>query len=96
MSLLDAKAIPGTHAMFGKVYPSPVRVVEVGEECYVEFLGGTHVVNTANAEAFVLTEETAEAKGAWMNTAITRGVTKKAAEEGDFVLHACIIVYYIM
>jgi len=82
MPLSDAKAIPGVRAMFGEVYPDPVRVVKVGEECSVEFCGGTHIANTAEAEAFVLTEETAVAKGVRRITAITRGAAKKAVEEG--------------
>lgn len=86
MSLEDAKAIPGVRAMFGEVYPDPVRVVKVGDECLdvdsVEFCGGTHIENTAEAEAFVLTEETAVAKGVRRITALTRGAAKKAMEEG--------------
>ena len=68
----------------------------MGEECSVEFCGGNHFANTAEAEAFVLMEETAVAKGARGITVITRGAAKKVVEEGEFVLHACIIVYYIM
>jgi alanyl-tRNA synthetase len=82
MPLADAKAIPGVRAMFGEVYPDPVRVVRVGEDCSVEFCGGTHISNTAEAEAFVLTEETAVAKGIRRITALTRGAAAKAVEEG--------------
>ena len=82
MALDDAKAIPGVRAMFGEVYPDPVRVVKVGDDCSVEFCGGTHIANTAEAEAFVLTEETAVAKGIRRITALTRGAAKKAMEEG--------------
>ena len=82
--------------MFGEVYPDPVRVVKVGEDCSVEFCGGTHIANTADAEAFVLTEETAVAKGVRRITAITRKAAKKAVEEGEFVLHACIVVFYFI
>ncbi|KAL7530472.1 hypothetical protein ACHAXR_004724 [Thalassiosira sp. AJA248-18] len=82
MSLDDAKAIPGVRAMFGEVYPDPVRVVTVGDDCSVEFCGGTHIANTAEAEAFVLTEETAVAKGIRRITALTRDAAKKAIEEG--------------
>jgi len=82
MPLDDAKAIPGVRAMFGEVYPDPVRVVKVGDDCSVEFCGGTHIANTAEAEAFVLTEETAVAKGIRRITALTRDAAKKAIEEG--------------
>ena len=82
MPLAEAKAIPGVRAMFGEVYPDPVRVVAVGEDASVEFCGGTHVSNTAEAEAFVLTEETAVAKGVRRITALTRAAAKKAIEEG--------------
>jgi len=82
MPLDDAKAIPGVRAMFGEVYPDPVRVVKVGDDCSVEFCGGTHIANTAEAEAFVLTEETAVAKGIRRITALTRGAAKEAIEEG--------------
>jgi len=81
--LADAKAIPGVRAMFGEVYPDPVRVVSVGDECSVEFCGGTHISNTAEAEAFVLTEETSVAKGIRRITALTREAAKKAVEEGS-------------
>ena len=84
MALDDAKAIPGVRAMFGEVYPDPVRVVKVGDDCSVEFCGGTHISNTAEAEAFVLTEETAVAKGIRRITALTRDAAKKAIKEGKF------------
>ena len=83
MPLDDAKAVPGVRAMFGEVYPDPVRVVKVGDDCSVEFCGGTHIANTAEAEAFVLTEETAVAKGIRRITALTRDAAKKAMEEGE-------------
>lgn len=83
MPLGDAKAIPGVRAMFGEVYPDPVRVVKVGEDCSVEFCGGTHIANTADAEAFALIEESAVAKGIRRITALTRDAAKKAIEEGE-------------
>jgi alanyl-tRNA synthetase len=61
-----------------QVYPDPVRVISVGpsvkdliqdpkkdswRSSSVEFCGGTHLSNTKEAVAFVLTEETAVAKG---------------------------------
>mmetsp|Transcript_5481 Transcript_5481/g.7928 ORF Transcript_5481/g.7928 Transcript_5481/m.7928 type:complete len:954 (-) Transcript_5481:30-2891(-) len=82
MALADAKAIPGVRAMFGEVYPDPVRVVRVGDDCSVEFCGGTHISNTAEAEAFVLTEVTVVAKGIRRISALTRCAAAKAVAEG--------------
>lgn len=70
--LEEAKAIKGVRAIFGEVYPDPVRVVSVGDDVSIEFCGGTHVGNIAEAEAFALVEETAVAKGIRRITAVTR------------------------
>eukprot|EP00536_Pseudo-nitzschia_multiseries_P016662 jgi/Psemu1/222122/e_gw1.1188.21.1 len=85
MPLEEAQAIEGVRAVFGEVYPDPVRVVQVGDDCSIEFCGGTHVSNTAEAEAFVLVEETAVAKGIRRITAVTRDAAKEAIEEGKKV-----------
>lgn len=85
--LADAKAIPGVRAMFGEVYPDPVRVVTIGDDCSVEFCGGTHISNTAEAEAFVLTEETAVAKGIRRITGLTRVAAFTAIEEGTLLVY---------
>lgn len=87
MPLEDAKAVPGVRAMFGEVYPDPVRVVSVGDDCSVEFCGGTHIANTAEAEAFVLTEETAVAKGIRRITALTRGAAAEAIGQGKLLYY---------
>ena len=47
----EAKAIEGVRAVFGEVYPDSVRVVSIRKNRSVEFCGGTHVDNTAEAEA---------------------------------------------
>ncbi len=83
MALAEAQAIAGVRAVFGEVYPDPVRVITVGEDTSVEFCGGTHVSNTADAEAFVLVEETAVAKGIRRITAVTRDAAKEAINEGE-------------
>lgn len=83
MPLEQAQAIDGVRAVFGEVYPDPVRVVQVGDDCSVEFCGGTHISNTAEAEAIVLVEETAVAKGIRRISAVTRDAAKQAIKEGE-------------
>merc|ERR1712127_828300 len=82
MPLDEAKKIEGVRAVFGEVYPDPVRVVSVGSDTSVEFCGGTHVANTKEAEAFVITEETAVAKGVRRISAVTKGLALEAIEAG--------------
>lgn len=83
MPLAEAQELDGVRAVFGEVYPDPVRVVSVGDDTSIEFCGGTHVGNTAEAEAFVLVEETAVAKGIRRITAVTRDAAVQAIAEGD-------------
>jgi alanyl-tRNA synthetase len=83
MPLEDAKKIEGVRAVFGEVYPDPVRVIQIGDDTSVEFCGGTHLENTAEAEAFCLVEETAVAKGIRRITAVTRDSAKQALAEGE-------------
>lgn len=85
MPLVEAQAIDGVRAVFGEDYPDPVRVVTVGDNCSIEFCGGTHVSNTAEAEAVILVEETAVAKGIRRITAVTRDIAKKAIDKGKEV-----------
>jgi alanyl-tRNA synthetase len=82
MPLEDAKKIKGVRAVFGEVYPDPVRVISIGDDTSVEFCGGTHLENTAEAEAFVLVEETAVAKGIRRVTAVTKEAAVEAQEVG--------------
>ncbi len=84
--LKKALEVKGLRAVFGEIYPDPVRVVSVGPtvtdllsnptydswlESSIEFCGGTHIRNTQEADAFVLIEETAVAKGIRRITGIT-------------------------
>ena len=70
--LAAALAVTTLRAVFGETYPDPVRVVSVGKEVdellkdptnpewlkySVELCGGTHMMNTSDAEAFVISEE---------------------------------------
>lgn len=82
MPLAEATKIDGVRAVFGEVYPDPVRVVSIGTDTSVEFCGGTHLTNTAEAENIVIVEETAVAKGIRRISAVTKGLATKAIEDG--------------
>lgn len=86
VKLSDAQQIAGLRAVFGEVYPDPVRVLSIGPsiaslieapsdaswaQYSVEFCGGTHLRNTREAQAFAIIEETAVAKGIRRITAVT-------------------------
>lgn len=86
MPLEEAQAIDGVRAVFGEVYPDPVRVVTIGEKTSIEFCGGTHVENTSEAETFTIIEETAVAKGIRRITAVTKDAAKRAVQEGEINL----------
>ena len=98
LPLSTATAIAGLRAVFGETYPDPVRVVTVGgdasamaedpedakwESFSTEFCGGTHISSTSDAGAFVLTEETAVAKGVRRVVAITGDAARAAREAGE-------------
>ncbi|RZC70027.1 hypothetical protein C5167_033163 [Papaver somniferum] len=87
-TLADAKRINGLQAVFGEVYPDPVRVVAIGRKVEdlladpdskewltisTEFCGGTHISNTRDAKAFALLFEEGIAKGIRRITAVTTG-----------------------
>lgn len=83
----DAQQISSLRAVFGEVYPDPVRVVAVSPtpitsilanpqdaqwNAYsVEFCGGTHLKNTSEAQGFVLLSEEGIAKGVRRITGVT-------------------------
>eukprot|EP00601_Ochromonadales_sp_CCMP2298_P024000 CAMPEP_0173277276 /NCGR_PEP_ID=MMETSP1143-20121109/3988_1 /TAXON_ID=483371 /ORGANISM="non described non described, Strain CCMP2298" /LENGTH=197 /DNA_ID=CAMNT_0014214345 /DNA_START=147 /DNA_END=740 /DNA_ORIENTATION=- len=96
--LPQALKIHGLRAVFGEIYPDPVRVISVGAEVddllanpalegwadvSVEFCGGTHVRNTGEAAAFVVLEETAVAKGIRRITAVTGDLALEAGAAGS-------------
>ena len=100
VALADAKAIKGLRAVFGEVYPDPVRVVAIGPEggvdallaapgedknlsYSVEFCGGTHLTNTAQAQAFALISEEGIAKGVRRVVAFTAADAAAAIAEGE-------------
>ncbi|KAI3471319.1 hypothetical protein Pfo_027982 [Paulownia fortunei] len=93
--LADAKRIYGLRAVFGEVYPDPVRVVAIGRKVEdlltnpeneewssisAELCGGTHISNTREAKAFALLSEEGIAKGIRRVTAVTTDCAFKALE----------------
>ncbi|XP_076917026.1 alanine--tRNA ligase-like [Bidens hawaiensis] len=85
-SLADAKRVNGLRAVFGEVYPDPVRIVAIGRKVdelladpenkewssiSAELCGGTHISNTREAKAFSLLSEEGIAKGIRRVTAVT-------------------------
>ncbi|KAM7495568.1 hypothetical protein LguiB_030177 [Lonicera macranthoides] len=94
-TLADAKRVYGLRAVFGEVYPDPVRVVSIGRKVEdlladpdnkawstisTELCGGTHISNTREAKAFALLSEEGIAKGIRRVTAVTTDGAFKALE----------------
>ncbi|KAI9437694.1 tRNA synthetases class II (A)-domain-containing protein [Lactarius indigo] len=86
LTLPLAQKISGLRAVFGEVYPDPVRVVsleydvdEIAKDVEnpkwrstsIEFCGGTHVARTGDIKDFVITEESGIAKGIRRIVAVT-------------------------
>ncbi|XP_057969998.1 alanine--tRNA ligase [Malania oleifera] len=95
VSLADAKSINGLRAVFGEIYPDPVRVVAIGQKVEdllaepekeewlsfsAELCGGTHIANTREAKSFALLSEEGIAKGVRRITAVTTDCAFKAME----------------
>ncbi|KAJ6682416.1 ALANYL-TRNA SYNTHETASE [Salix koriyanagi] len=95
VTLAEAKQINGLRAVFGEVYPDPVRVVSIGRKVEdllanpeneewlstsAELCGGTHITNTQEAKAFALLSEEGIAKGIRRITAVTTDGAFKAME----------------
>lgn len=98
VSLAQAKEINTLRAVFGEVYPDPVRVVSVGKDVQelladpkaegnmaypVEFCGGTHLFTTATAGKFALLSEEGIAKGIRRIIAVTGGEAEAAIALAD-------------
>ncbi|BAT91088.1 hypothetical protein VIGAN_06239400 [Vigna angularis var. angularis] len=97
-TLADAKRINGLRAVFGEVYPDPVRVVSIGQKVEdlladpdnekwlsisSELCGGTHISNTREAKAFALLSEEGIAKGIRRITAVTTDRAYDAMKVAD-------------
>jgi alanyl-tRNA synthetase len=98
VALAQAKEINSLRAVFGEVYPDPVRVVSVGKSVAeliadpkaeenmaypVEFCGGTHLSNTAAAGKFALISEEGIAKGIRRIIAVTGAEASAAIAAAD-------------
>lgn len=96
--LAQAKEIVGLRAVFGEVYPDPVRVVSIGRPVdqlvatpkdpsnsnySIEFCGGTHLSSLGQAGAFALISEEGIAKGVRRIVAVTGPEAAKAIQEGE-------------
>ncbi|CAJ1933811.1 unnamed protein product [Sphenostylis stenocarpa] len=97
-TLAEAKRINGLRAVFGEVYPDPVRVVSIGQKVEdiladpenekwlsisSELCGGTHISNTREAKAFALLSEEGIAKGIRRITAVTTDRAYDAMKAAD-------------
>jgi len=84
--LTSAKQIRGLQAVFGEIYPDPVRVVSIGqtietlltnpsnpewENFSIELCGGTHLSTTSAAVSFAIVSEEALSVGIRRLTAVT-------------------------
>ncbi|OIV99583.1 hypothetical protein TanjilG_17393 [Lupinus angustifolius] len=97
-SLAEAKRVNGLRAVFGEVYPDPVRIVSIGHKVEdlvadpdnekwlsisTELCGGTHILNTGEAKAFALLSEEGIAKGIRRITAVTADRAYDAKKAAD-------------
>eukprot|EP00560_Eucampia_antarctica_P000408 CAMPEP_0197832892 /NCGR_PEP_ID=MMETSP1437-20131217/16697_1 /TAXON_ID=49252 ORGANISM="Eucampia antarctica, Strain CCMP1452" /NCGR_SAMPLE_ID=MMETSP1437 /ASSEMBLY_ACC=CAM_ASM_001096 /LENGTH=972 /DNA_ID=CAMNT_0043436529 /DNA_START=189 /DNA_END=3107 /DNA_ORIENTATION=+ len=98
-SLDQAQQISSLRAVFGEVYPDPVRVVAISTAPVtdmlnnpqnaawnadsVEFCGGTHLQNSKQAQRFILLQEEGIAKGIRRITGLTQKDANTAYELGQ-------------
>ncbi|TPX31093.1 alanine---tRNA ligase [Synchytrium microbalum] len=98
VALSVGRAINGVRAVFGEVYPDPVRVVSIGynvddltkdatnpewTKTSVEFCGGTHVKQTGDIKRFVVMESSSIAKGIRRIIAVTGEDALRVQEVAD-------------
>ncbi len=96
----QALKIFGLRAVFGEKYPPMVRVVSIGvpvadllkdpsntkwKGYSVEFCGGTHLPNAADADRFVVTSEESVSKGIRRIVALTGQPAKDAIMQGQVI-----------
>ncbi|XP_074604783.1 alanine--tRNA ligase, cytoplasmic [Brevipalpus obovatus] len=97
----DAKKINGLRAVFGEIYPNPVRVVSIGVsvddlladplsskglENSVEFCGGTHLTRSGHIGELVISSEEAIANGIRRVIALTGPAATKANEQAKLYI----------
>jgi alanyl-tRNA synthetase len=95
-----ALKIHGLRAVFGEKYPPMVRVVSIGKpvaellagpenpewrKYSIEFCGGTHLKNTAEAVMFVITAEESISKGVRRIIALTGDAAQAVVAQGKSV-----------
>jgi alanyl-tRNA synthetase len=95
-----AMKINGLRAVFGEKYPPMVRVVSVGmsvgdllknpdnpewKKYPIEFCGGTHLSNSAEAEKFVITSEESVSKGIRRIVALTGPAAVEAERHAKLI-----------
>ncbi len=95
-----ALKINSLRAIFGEKYPPMVRVVSIGakvadlladptnpqwRQYSIEFCGGTHLANSAEAGAFVITAEEAVSKGIRRIVALTGSAAQDAATQASVI-----------
>jgi len=95
-----ALKIHGLRAVFGEKYPPMVRVVSIGKpvadllsnpdnprwrKYSIEFCGGTHLKNTAEAVTFVITAEESISKGVRRIIALTGDAAQAVLAQGKSV-----------
>ncbi|HEY2587294.1 MAG TPA: alanine--tRNA ligase [Tepidisphaeraceae bacterium] len=96
----QALKINGLRAVFGEKYPPMVRVVSIGvpvadllkdpanskwRQFSVEFCGGTHLKNAADAGGFVITAEESVSKGIRRIVALTGDAAREVVSRGESV-----------